>query len=88
MGVFEATMLICFGLSWPFSIARSVHTRRVSGKTPFFVVFVCLGYLSGIVHKALYAYDWVIYLYALNMVMVMVDLVLYFRYSTVPERSA
>ena len=87
MGVFEATMLICFGLSWPFSIAKSVRTRKVSGKTPLFMVFVCLGYLSGIIHKALYAYDWVIYLYALNMAMVMVDLVLYFRYSSARDRS-
>ena len=81
MGIFEAIMLICFGMSWPFSIAKSVRTRKASGKTPFFMAFVCLGYLSGIVHKALYAYDWVIHLYALNMAIVAIDLVLCFRYS-------
>jgi len=45
---------------------------------------VCVGYLSGIIHKVLFDLDWVVGLYALNMTMVLVDMALYFRY--VPKR--
>jgi hypothetical protein len=82
MSVFEAVMLICFGLSWPVSIAKTLRTRVVAGKSPLFMAIVCVGYICGIVHKALYAFDWIIVLYAVNMVMVAVDLSLYFVYAS------
>ncbi|MBW2544040.1 MAG: hypothetical protein JRD43_00935, partial [Deltaproteobacteria bacterium] len=74
MSVFEATMLICFGVSWPISIAKSVRTKVVSGKSPLFMAVLCLGYACGIIHKLLYSMDWIIMLYALNMVLVAIDL--------------
>ncbi len=80
MSVFEAGMLICFGISWPVSIVKALRTKEVVGKSPLFMVIVSLGYLSGIVHKALYAFDWIILLYVLNMSMVLIDLFLYYRY--------
>lgn len=80
MSVFEAVMLICFGISWPVSIAKTLRTRVVSGKSPLFMAIVCLGYVCGVVHKALYSFDWIIALYAMNMILVAVDLFLYFRY--------
>jgi hypothetical protein len=80
-------MLLCFGISWPISITKAVRTKQVAGKSPVFMAIIILGYMSGIVHKALYAYDWVIYLYALNMVMVAVDLTLYVKYSRPPGKG-
>jgi hypothetical protein len=80
MSVFEALMLICFGVSWPISIAKALRTKQVAGKSPVFMAIICLGYLSGIIHKALYAFDWVIFLYALNFCMVATDLFLYYHY--------
>jgi hypothetical protein len=77
---FEALMLICFGVSWPVSIAKSVRTKLVSGKSPAFMTIVCVGYLSGLVHKALFSRDWIIVLYAANLIMVIIDLMLYYRY--------
>ena len=41
---------------------------------------LCFGYAFGIMHKLLYSMDWVIVLYALNMVLVAIDLTLYFKY--------
>ena len=81
MSIFEIIMLVCFGVSWPVSIAKSIRIRNVTGKSPLFMIIVILGYLSGIIHKYLYSPDAVIYLYALNMVMVAVDLMLYYRYQ-------
>ena len=46
---------------------------------------VILGYTSGMIHKILYSFDWVIFLYALNMIMVATDMALYFRFSKQTE---
>ncbi|MBN2132051.1 MAG: hypothetical protein JW741_21300 [Sedimentisphaerales bacterium] len=81
MSFFEATMLMCFGISWPVSIAKALRTKVVAGKSPLFMAIVCLGYLSGIVHKALYSFDGIIALYAVNFVLVAFDLFLYVLYS-------
>ena len=80
MSIFEAAMLICFGVSWPISIAKSIRTKVVSGKSPLFMAVLCLGYICGFIHKLLYSRDWVILLYALNFIMVAIDLTLYFKY--------
>jgi hypothetical protein len=81
MSVFEAAMLICFGISWPASIIKSLRTRVVVGKSPLFMVIVCVGYLSGIIHKIVYSPDWIVGLYCLNMALVAVDLALYVKFS-------
>ncbi len=81
MSPFEALMLICFGLSWPFSIAKAVRTKQVMGKSPMFMIIVSVGYASGIVHKAVYSLDMVMGLYILNLGMVLTDLALFMRYK-------
>lgn len=88
MRPFEAGMLICFGISWPMSIAKSLRTKHVAGKSPLFMGIVDLGYVSGILHKIFYRPDWVIWLYVLNFAMVSFDLFLYFRYSAKARRDA
>ncbi len=80
MSIFEAIMLICFGISWPVSIAKSLRTKIVTGKSPAFMGIVCLGYLSGLIHKILHSFDYVTILYAVNLFMVAFDLYLYFLY--------
>lgn len=87
MSVFEVAMLICFGVSWPISIAKSLRTKIVSGKSPLFMGILCLGYINGVMHKVLYSLDWIIVLYVLNMIMVAIDLSLYFKYLP-RERAA
>ena len=82
MSIFEALMLVCFGVSWPISIAKSIRTKVVTGKSPLFMSIVCIGYTSGIIHKIIYSFDWIIWLYAFNLTMVIIDLTLYFKYLT------
>lgn len=84
MSIFEILMLVCFGLSWPISISKAIRTKRVEGKSPLFMAVICVGYLSGILHKLLFSLDWVIALYALNLTMVVTDLYLYYRYLPSP----
>lgn len=79
MSVFEIIMLVCFGAAWPVSILKSWKTREVAGKSLPFLVIVLLGYFAGILHKLLFHFDLVIYLYVLNATMVTIDIVLYLR---------
>jgi len=91
LSVFEMIMLLCFGLSWPASIAKALRTKRVEGKSPLFMALILIGYLSGMLHKLLYSLNWVMALYALNFTLVAVDLWLYYRYRPkhgAPARSA
>lgn len=72
-------MLLCFGAAWPFSIIKSYKSRSVAGKSPYFLIVVIIGYISGIINKILYSNDIVMYLYILNLLMVATDLALYYR---------
>lgn len=81
MSIFEALMLICFGLSWPISIAKTIRTKHVAGKSKLFMMVVIAGYGFGITHKVLYSPDWVIGLYVLNLALVATDLALCVRYG-------
>ena len=79
MGVFEFLMLCCFGFSWPFSIAKSLKSRSTKGKSIMFMLLVELGYVFGIIHKLLYNYNWVLWMYVALFFVVATDIVLYFR---------
>ncbi len=72
-------MLVCFGAAWPVSIYKSIRTRAVEGKSLPFLIIVFVGYIAGILHKLVFHYDLVIFLYALNAAMVGLDAVLYLR---------
>ena len=79
MSVFEIAMLVCFGAAWPVSIYKSLTTRAVAGKSLFFLIIVLMGYVAGVLHKLVFHYDLVIFLYLLNALMVSLDIVLYLR---------
>lgn len=84
-GLFEAGMLVCFGVSWPVAIVKTLRTRRVAGKSLGFLTLIFAGYLSGIGAKLALAAEagpvhWVVWLYALNAAMVAAEIGLYLRY--------
>ena len=81
MSIFEILMLVAFGAAWPTAIYKSVKTKSTEGKSVLFLVIIMSGYIFGILHKAVYNYDFVIYLYMLNFCMVLTDLLLYFYNS-------
>lgn len=79
MSIFEILMLLCFGASWPFSIHKSWTSRKTGGKSVYFLILIVIGYGFGIIHKVLYKPDPVVYLYALNALMVSADILIYYR---------
>lgn len=80
MNIFEAIMLICFGVGWPISITKALRTKVVEGKSPLFMGIVAIGYISGIIFKVTTGTDAIIGLYILNLIMVSFDLFLYYHY--------
>ena len=87
MSVFEIVMLVCFGAAWPASIYKSWKSGVTAGKSVIFLIIVEVGYISGVIHKVVYNADPVVFLYALNAAMVLVDIGLYFR-NAARERCA
>jgi hypothetical protein len=80
--MFEAGMLVCFGVSWPISIIKALRTKVVDGKSPIFMFIIALGYICGMLHKIFYNFDQIFLLYVFNFIMVSIDLFLYRKYKT------
>ena len=85
-GCFESAMLILFGISWPSAIFKTLRTRNVQGMSLLFITLVFIGYLCGLTAKLLRSSATgtpippETYLYAMNAVLVGIEMVLYFRY--------
>ena len=78
--ILEAGMLICFGLSWPFNISKSLRSRTAKGKSVIFEILVIVGYLCGLTGKLLTGdASYVVFFYIADILMVATDLVLTLR---------
>ncbi|EKE04238.1 MAG: hypothetical protein ACD_20C00095G0017 [uncultured bacterium] len=82
MSIYEAGMLICFGASWPFAVAKTYKTKNVTGQSRHFLILIIIGYLFGIIHKIIFNLDLVIFLYAFNLLLVSTDLFLHYKYKS------
>lgn len=77
----EAGMMICWGSSWPFQVIKTYTTKDVSGKSILFLWLIEIGYVFGLLYKVFYHFDYVIWLYILNFVLVGADMILYYCYK-------
>ncbi len=84
MSMFEAGMIICFGVSWPVAIRKTLKTKSVHGKSRMFLFLVLGGYGLGILHKIFFSLDFVLLLYLFNFTMVLIEIGLCFRYRKSP----
>ncbi len=80
--IFEAIMLVCFGISWPISVYKDIKSRTAKGKSIVFICAIIVGYISGIAGKLSGFFldgseiTYVFYLYILNLCVVTADLVI------------
>ena len=73
-------MLVCFGISWPFNIAKSLRSRTAKGKSVAFELLIIAGYLCGLVGKfILDNLSYVVFFYIADILMVAADLALTLR---------
>ena len=78
--VFETIMLLCFGVSWPFNIAKSLRSRTAKGKSMLFETCVIIGYICGVFGKFISGqFTYVLAVYFLDILMVSIDLALTIR---------
>ena len=85
--ILEMIMIFSFGASWPLNVMKSYKVRTAKGKSLAFLCLIFLGYIAGIASKfaneaymASFSEKWyVLFFYFLNMAMVGVDILLYFR---------
>ena len=78
--ILEAFMVLSFGAAWPVSILKSYQARTAKGKSPFFLGIIIFGYICGIISKFVAGNtNYVVIFYLINLVMVSLDLLLYFR---------
>jgi len=76
---FELIMLICFGLSWPISVYKSITSKSTQGKSLVFMIAIIIGYICGILGKITGGQiNYVLALYILNLFFVVLDMSLYF----------
>jgi len=79
MQIFEIIMLICFGISWPISVYKSIRSRSTKGKSAIFMLAIIIGYISGIIGKIVNGQlSYVVAFYCLNLAVVSIDLTVYF----------
>ncbi len=89
----EITMLVLFGCSWPFNIAKALKTKTAKGKSVVFQVLVLIGYFIGLFGK-FYTYhqtgtlSYSVWFYIADILMVSMDLVLFFINSKRDKMAA
>lgn len=77
--IFEFVMLICFGMSWPISVYKSITSKSTQGKSLVFMLAIIIGYICGIIGKILSGQiNYVLGLYVFNLIVVSIDLALFF----------
>ena len=88
----EIGMLIAFGASWPFNIAKSWRSRTARGKSVVFEIIVVVGYLVGLTGKfitwhrtGVWAYS--IWFYLADILMVFIDIGLYVRNTAMDRKE-
>ena len=75
----EATMLICFGLSWPISVYKNVKAHSAKNMSFRFNFLIIIGYIAGIIAKFYtHAFNYVLVVYLLNLFIVSINMIVYF----------
>lgn len=78
--IFEALMLVCFGLSWPMNAFKSYKAGTAKGTSWQFLALITAGYLAGIAAKMMSdPASWVLAVYYLNLIFLCVNWWVYIR---------
>ncbi len=93
--VLEIIMVVSFGASWPLNVMKSYKARTAKGKSLTFLCLIFFGYIAGVASKltneaymAAFSEKWyVLFFYVLNLVMIGIDLLLYFRNKALDKKG-
>jgi hypothetical protein len=85
--IFEVIMLLCFGAAWPVSVWKSFKARTAKGKSLVFLLALVVGYISGMINNVINGANFVLFFYALNLLLVAAEVALYFRNSRIDAKA-
>ena len=86
--ILETVMLICFGLSWPINLMKAYKARTAKGSSLFFILLIITGYIAGILAKLVSGQiNYVLIAYVFNLVMVSLNLLVYFRNTALDKKN-
>ena len=78
--ILETIMLVCFGFSWPMNLVKAYKARTAKSTSLPFVLLIIMGYIAGISAKIILGnINYVLVAYLLNLAIVSLNLVVYFR---------
>ena len=87
----ETVMLLCFMAAWPMSTVKLWKSKTTKGTSLAFMIVIEIGYVCGMASKlAADNVTYVLAFYSLNFVIVLVNIVIYFRnlkYNAVAEKE-
>lgn len=94
--ILEIIMVVSFGASWPMNVMKSYKARTTKGKSLGFLCLIFFGYIAGIssklvntVYMAEFGSKWyVLFFYVLNLIMVGIDLCLYYRNYLLDKKAS
>lgn len=100
ISIMETMMVILFGISWPINIMKAWKAKTAKGTSVMFYFFIWLGYIFALVGKFAAIYNnqsapwyetvhwYVMFFYFLNIIMVSVGIIIYFRNSYIDSKVA
>lgn len=78
--ILETVMLVCFGCSWPLNVMKAYRAGTAKGTSLPFILLIITGYLAGIFAKIVNGQmNYVLIAYVVNLVIVLVNVLVYFR---------
>ena len=83
----EATMLVCFGFSWPLNVVKAYKARTAKGTSLAFIILIITGYIAGILAKIINSqFNYVLAVYFLNLIIVFANVFVYIRNKSLDSK--
>ena len=83
----EATMLVCFGFSWPLNVVKAYKARTTKGTSLAFIILIITGYIAGILAKIINnQFNYVLAVYFLNLIIVFANVFVYIRNKSLDSK--
>ncbi len=87
--IFETVMLLCFGFSWPMNLIKAYNAKTAKGTSLPFILLIIVGYVAGITAKVVTGQtNYVLAAYVLNLAIVLLNLAIYFRNTSLDKKKA
>ena len=78
--ILEASMLVCFGFSWPINLVKNIRAHSAKGMSLNFILLIIAGYIAGIASKIItHRFNYVLAVYLFNLAVVACNLIVYFH---------